>query len=240
MNPQLAWQARMAELAFTQMVPILKGRRRLRDIQRVVDDLHERANAVQTGLLAKQIEHSGTAPECRSGCDHCCRIRVRTTVPEAVRIASWLTEVQPLDELALLTGRLNDVCEQLDALSPKEYFSARIECPLLIDHRCEVHQVRALPCRIYLSWSAQACYDHFILNQPSQIPKMEAMDDSMLPLAVGLSQATEAAGAGPAWVCLHHAVRDALVPGALKDWQQGRNIFRASSAPPLPEILRLS
>jgi len=237
MNPQLAWQTKVAETAYSQMYPILTGRRRLRDIQRVVDELHERANAIQTGLLSKHSQNSATSPECAAGCDYCCVIRVHTTVPEAIRIATWLQEAKPRSELEEIVTRLDEFCEQLDQLSPEEYFAARMPCALLSDHRCTIHPVRPMPCRTYLSWSAQACHDHFVLNQPSRIPKMDAMAEAMGPLSTGLSQATETAEAGPAWVSMPHAVRIALVPDALRAWQTGEDLFASCVAPPTPENL---
>jgi len=66
---------------------------------------------------------------------------------------------------------------------------------------------------------------------------MDAMAEAMGPLSTGLSQATETAEAGPAWVSMPHAVRIALVPDALRAWQTGEDLFASCVAAPTPENL---
>ncbi len=236
MNPQIAWQAGMVETAFTQMYPVLAGRRRLRDIERVVDDLHQRATDIQTGLLDRVRQSGRSGPDCVPGCDHCCYVRVHTTVVEAVRIATYLLESNTPTELEEISEQLEAFCTAVNQLSGPEYFETRLACPFLTQQLCSVYAVRPIPCQSYMSWSVKACYDHFVLNLPSEIPKLDAMGQAMGPLSAGLSRAVVEAGAGPAWVSLPHAVRAALSPGALREWQAGQDLFGSSEAPLLPDM----
>jgi hypothetical protein len=231
MNPQLTWQASVAEAAFNEMLPVLTGRRRLRDIDRVVDSLHRRAAATQSGLLTRLEQTGGSAPDCVVGCDYCCYVRVHTTVVEAVRIANYLIESKSPTELLAASEQIARFCEELDRLGAADYFLARLPCPLLSDHRCSVHEVRPIPCRAYLSWNVKACYDHFVRNLPGEIPKLEAMPLALGPLATGMARAVLASSAGPEWVSMPHAVRAALVPGALRNWQSGQDLFADCAAP---------
>ena len=234
MNPQLAWQAGVVEMAFAEMYPILNGRRRLRDIDRAVDELHGRAAMMQTGLLNRLNQSWQSGPDCAPGCDHCCYVRVHTTVVEAVRIACYLLEAKLPADLSVISEQIDSFCEIIDQVSGAAYFETRLPCPMLVERLCSVHPVRPIPCQTYMSWNVKACYDHFISNMPSQIPKLDAMGQAIGPLAAGLSRAVVESNAGPAWVSLPHAVRAALFPGALKEWQSGHDLFRSCEAPLSP------
>ena len=98
-------------------------------------------------------------PACARGCDACCYLHVVATVPEILRIASFVRANQSITEQALIRQRIDQEIERTQKQTAEERRRMRIPCPLLdIEKReCKVHEVRPAACRGWNSLDAEIC-----------------------------------------------------------------------------------
>jgi hypothetical protein len=83
---------------------------------------------------------------CRSGCAHCCWLRVEVTAVEAERLARFVTEP--------VARRVEANAAAADGLTPAEH---RMPCAFLEDGRCVAYEARPLRCRAHVSASEAVC-----------------------------------------------------------------------------------
>jgi Fe-S-cluster containining protein len=96
--------------------------------------------------------------DCREGCSYCCRKPgVLVTVPELLRVLERVRGTFDEETIAALRGRARAYVEQLAGRSFNDPTDESMPCPLLIDERCSVYEVRPLTCRGYNSTSVDAC-----------------------------------------------------------------------------------
>jgi Fe-S-cluster containining protein len=100
----------------------------------------------------------GIQPDCL-GCNTgwCCHQPVYIAMPEAVRIALFLRERLSSEELTVLTERVRAAAKALEGLTTPEARLQRHTCPLLMDGRCSVYEVRPVTCRAYWSLDREKC-----------------------------------------------------------------------------------
>lgn len=90
--------------------------------------------------------------QCRAGCSFCCYQNVDVTIPEAILVALQLgNEADPRRDAVLATAdALRDVDDDARIATGKP-------CPLLVDNRCSVYDVRPITCRSLTSPDAARC-----------------------------------------------------------------------------------
>lgn len=91
--------------------------------------------------------------QCRSGCTFCCHQNVDVTIPEAILVALRLgNEADPRRAATLEAAAL------FEGLDEEARIATGRPCPLLIDNRCSVYEVRPLACRSFASPDAATCH----------------------------------------------------------------------------------
>lgn len=165
--------------------------------------------------LAEQARATGIQTACRSGCAHCCHLRVEATEPEVFRIAQHL--------------RAQPAAAQADALSALQRHAAttalnptnpsRQACSFLVDDRCSIYAVRPAACRKAHSLSAPHCAE-----QSTTIPQNLRLliDAEALMAGTALAYGDQALPASAHE--LNAAVLAALNdPTAMERWYQGQS-----------------
>jgi len=95
---------------------------------------------------AKEVFPPESAIACAKGCAHCCRLRVLVTRAEAMVVAD---AVRASPSAPALIARIR--------AAARVETSARIECPMLVDETCAVHDARPIACRAMNSLDASMC-----------------------------------------------------------------------------------
>jgi Fe-S-cluster containining protein len=103
--------------------------------------------------------------QCRAGCSFCCHQNVDATIPEAILVALQLGAEADPRRAAILAAA--DAFRDLDD-------DARIAtgkpCPLLVEHRCSVYNVRPINCRSFTSPDATNCHESMRRIDAGQSP----------------------------------------------------------------------
>jgi hypothetical protein len=94
---------------------------------------------------------------CRKGCAWCCYLQVPVSAPEALRIAHFLRQTLPPDELEAVRARVAALDERTRGLTARQRLAVGRPCALLADHACSVYPVRPLACQGWHSIDARAC-----------------------------------------------------------------------------------
>ncbi len=79
---------------------------------------------------------SGQTP-CKDGCSHCCKMALNITVQEAEAIAKASGKKMTMPPVFYETS------------DPKDFEG--VNCPMLVDDRCSVYEVRPFPCKAHYS-----------------------------------------------------------------------------------------
>ena len=114
-------------------------------------------------LNAGVIESAGLKLACGAGCSICCSLRVDVFAHEVFLIARHIQIHFSPEERAGLIERLAGHSATVLPLTPFEHATRNVVCPLLVDHRCSVYEVRGHACRRHHSQDLAACqftYDH--------------------------------------------------------------------------------
>jgi hypothetical protein len=163
---------------------------------------------------------------CREGCAFCCHLRVITTIPEVLRIASDVRGLAP-DERAALDGRIEAHRAATAGLDAAARRLTRPACPLLVDGRCSVYAIRPMSCRGWNSLDVQACEADFL--DPSRLARTTIYAPQFqinAHVQEGMAAGREAAGLPHDRVELVAALRIALgTPDAEARWLDGEPIF---------------
>jgi Fe-S-cluster containining protein len=98
------------------------------------------------------------AVECRPGCSYCCRKPgVLVTLPELLRVLEHVRTTFTVSQTVDLRTRATQYADQIAGHHFNDPLSGSVPCPLLVDERCSVYEVRPLVCRGFNSMSAEAC-----------------------------------------------------------------------------------
>ncbi|MGH9201221.1 MAG: YkgJ family cysteine cluster protein, partial [Vicinamibacterales bacterium] len=96
--------------------------------------------------------------DCREGCSYCCcKPGVLVAIPELLRILDHVQTAFDAEAVAAMRERARRYVGQLAGRSFDDPTDQSVPCPLLIDGRCSVYDVRPLTCRGYNSTSVDAC-----------------------------------------------------------------------------------
>lgn len=176
---------------------------------------------------------------CAIGCSHCCLVNVRATPPEVIRIAAHVRQHFSAAEIAALKRRLDEAIAR-SGDSDSARLGASIYCPLLVEHRCTVYEVRPMKCRGVESFDAEACRRGFLLGERARpqfdLDHYRIYDELQTALIRGLADA----GYRRPTLDLNRALRIALdEPEAGRRWLKGERLFaparRARPSDPVAE-----
>ena len=107
------------------------------------------------------IAERGTRLACHEGCSTCCTLRVDVFAHEVLLVAHHIRTRFSPEALSELLARLAAHSERVLPLTPFEHATQNVVCPLLVDGRCSVYEVRPLSCRRHHSTDYAAClYTH--------------------------------------------------------------------------------
>jgi len=195
-------------------------------LRKSTDRALKHASEIQDRLFdqAERVGHG--RPDCREGCDYCCRIRVTCTAIEAVRVAQYARATMEPDEFAEFREGIGEYAAQVAGKSGADYWNQRIPCPMLAEGSCRVHAARPVACRMYHSYDVEACIEFFVRGGEPKVPKMEEIFEAMMPVSQGMALASGGL------LDMHGAVDRALEDGAIDRWMRGEAIFAGCEARP--------
>ena len=117
------------------------------------------------GSRPRELNFGGTAKRlaCAAGCNHCCRSPVGVVAAEAVLIGHYVDRKFSASARAELEQRMTarKAALQRDPLGTHM-------CPLNVDGRCSVYEVRPYNCRMFHSFDVKACERVFLKNGEPQ------------------------------------------------------------------------
>ncbi len=179
----------------------------------------------------EQMSNAGKARRiaCAKGCAHCCHQAVGATIPEVLRIASYLRERFSKEDLETIRGRIEGYISAKKALAQ----AAKIvhSCPMLVDDMCSVFEVRPLKCRGFNSVDVEVCIrfkeSPGAVTLPCSMVQVSAADN----LVAGLQRGLAASGLSDEYVEFAPALKIALdTPDAADRYFAGEPIFSSASA----------
>jgi Fe-S-cluster containining protein len=147
---------------------------------------------------------------CKAGCSYCCcKPNVLASVPEVVNIVAFVKEMFSTDARRDLEARTRQYWTQMEGRPVEDPTSESVPCPLLVDGRCSVYEVRPLICRGYNSTDVESCRrahdDATVL-----VPTFALLKDVATGATIGAAQQLKAAGVNDAMVDLGTALRTVL------------------------------
>lgn len=108
--------------------------------------------------MAKKYLHPESPPvACKAGCAWCCYQLVAASVPEVVRIASFLRDTLPSQDYAATIDRLRSLDKATRGLTSQQRVSIPKPCAFLQDNRCVIYPVRPFACAEFTSYDVQVC-----------------------------------------------------------------------------------
>lgn len=185
----------------------------------------ERAAELMEAALSR--EPPPTPIACRKGCSACCVSKVVVTAPEVIRIADHLRRTLDPEALATLIAKVRAADERTRGLTRRERARAGVQCPLLVEDACSIHEVRPLLCRGWTSLDAEACARHFADPDDAAVPPAHAPAYELASAVLGgLALAAEDAGLDGRLLELIAALRIALErPNAASRWLARLPVF---------------
>jgi Fe-S-cluster containining protein len=163
---------------------------------------------------------------CESGCAACCRRKVACTIPEVISIAAWLSECSEEEKQRIRADaqHLHDSTAELDDLGRVR---AALPCPLLVEQRCSVYEVRPIACRAVYSFDRKACESFFLGHDfATRIPLYDLMAEAHGQMLLGYSRALDKLGLDGGLVELASALLILLnEPDAIDRYLAGEHVF---------------
>lgn len=177
--------------------------------------------------IAKHIPHVADIG-CRRGCDHCCHLRVSSTVPEVVALYSILKRKWNKTQLENLRRRLTEYY-QIEFLDMNHWVKNEIPCVFLDgDGACSIYNFRPLTCRAMTSAEPDKCREGRTQRKAISF-SMDGNRKFMLDgICSGIDECTTMMLNQPVpQVELHNALKFLMdVPNSAKLWEDGINLFR--------------
>lgn len=115
------------------------------------------------GSRPRELNFGGTAKRlaCAAGCNHCCRSPVGVVAAEAVLIAHYVDKTFSAPARAGLARRMAERGAALQGDPLGTHL-----CPLNVDGKCLVYEVRPYNCRVFHSFDVTACERVFLQGEP--------------------------------------------------------------------------
>ena len=195
-------------------------------------EMFDNAVSLADGLQAtvRLVQGPPKPKACRAGCNYCCYLQVDVSVPEVLRLASYIGETFSPAALAALKDRLRRAASRVRGINSYERMFAKIPCPLLSEGNCSVYEARPLVCRGYNSYSWVACVQE--LKHPRSwkgVPHDEAQRDIRSNVLDGLIAGLKDGGLRSEALELIAALSIALdQPDAGERWLAGEPVFEAA------------
>ena len=147
---------------------------------------------------------------CRDNCWYCCcKPNVLASVPELVRILDPIESTFGVEALSALRERGRRYAAQMKGRRLDEPVNESVPCPLLVDGRCSVYDIRPLVCRGYNSTDVDACRRaHGDVS--ALVPIFAILKDVTDGATVGSAQRLAATGVNQSVVDLGAALNIAL------------------------------
>lgn len=196
-------------------------------LQPVIEAAADVADYADAAIAIVREEHPAPLA-CKEGCWYCCcHPGILVSIPELIRIVDRVKRTLTPEQLDALRARAKDYTANVGGRSFAELSgSTPITCPLLVDERCSVYEVRPLTCRGYNSADANACRKEYE-DASSTIPLMVVHKDAPDAALVGAIQALAGTRVNDALVDLGQALDIALsYEGDLEDFITRRDLLR--------------
>ena len=150
---------------------------------------------------------------CKEGCHYCCcKPGVLLSIPDLLRILARIHSTFSRADVLALGDRAKRYGEQVAGRDFNDLVDESVPCPLLVDGRCSVYDVRPLVCRGYNSTDVDAC-KRAHSDRTARVPIFAMLKDVTDGATVGAAQSLEAAGVNDSLVDLGTALRLALAGG---------------------------
>ncbi|WP_022665569.1 YkgJ family cysteine cluster protein [Desulfospira joergensenii] len=108
---------------------------------------------------------------CKTGCAHCCHLRVGVSIPEVLVIFSGLRAQATSQGLEYFRNRVIRTSGRGDVLDETWWRSRKTACPFLDpQNRCLIYDLRPFSCRAYHSTDVAACLEGFEAGKEMGIP----------------------------------------------------------------------
>jgi Fe-S-cluster containining protein len=151
--------------------------------------------------------------DCKKGCSYCCRKPgVLVSIPELIRILEHVRLTFSHLETAELTERARKYEAQMEGKNCDDLVDVSVPCPLLVENKCSIYEIRPLVCRGFNSTNVDACraaHD----NANVLVPIFALLKDVTDGLNVGATQRLKLKGLNDAMVDLGRALNIALASG---------------------------
>jgi hypothetical protein len=206
---------------------ILGGARQPDVVGTIVHDAHSHAEWLTDG--AKRLIPPGPIA-CRERCSFCCHLRVVTTIPEVIQIATQVQSMNGSDGTDALRHRVAQYRNATSGLDADARRRLRIACPLLVDGLCTVYPVRPLSCRGWNSLDVSGCEAHFL--DPARgirIPVYGPQQQINAFVQDGIGRGLREAGLQHDRVELGEALKVGLeIADVAERWLRGERLFTAA------------
>jgi Fe-S-cluster containining protein len=141
------------------------------------------------GIIAtvRQVHGPPKHKACQMGCNYCCYLEVEVSVPEVLRLVSFIRQKFSREQADSLAKRLRMAAGVVQKMNDFERLFAKLPCPLLKDGNCSVYEARPLVCRGYNSYNWVPCAHE--LKHPrssTTVPHDEAQRDTHSDVLDGL------------------------------------------------------
>jgi len=160
-------------------------------------------------ILKKPVEEEikkSEGSDCKSGCSHCCVIRVEAFPHEIISMYFYLNKNLDSPKLEATKKRINDQYKKIKHISKDEHFRTNIQCPLLVDKCCSVYEARPLVCAGYHSTSVDQCIKSY--NNPAVV---SSDDDAGIPMIFSVRE--------------QQSIQDAVATSAIENIGDDKNKY---------------
>jgi Fe-S-cluster containining protein len=105
--------------------------------------------------LTKEVKQERAA--CKSGCVHCCYLRVDAYEFEVDSIIGYINSEMNSNVRKLVGEEIKRQSCLVKDLTTEQHHHMNVKCPLLINEKCSVYPVRPVACASYHSMSEEPC-----------------------------------------------------------------------------------
>ncbi|MCO5781385.1 YkgJ family cysteine cluster protein [Citrobacter meridianamericanus] len=105
--------------------------------------------------LTKEVKQERAA--CKSGCIHCCYLRVDAYGFEVDSIFTYINSEMNNNTKNLIGEEIKQQFNVIKDLTIEQHHHINVKCPMLINEKCSVYPVRPIACASYHSMSEKYC-----------------------------------------------------------------------------------
>jgi Fe-S-cluster containining protein len=116
----------------------------------------ENAAGFAEATTKKHLHPQSPPVACKRGCAWCCYQLVPVSVPETLRIASFVREL-PAQDYANTVERLRSLDKATRGLTSQQRVGIPKSCAYLLEGECSIYPVRPLACAEFTSYDVQVC-----------------------------------------------------------------------------------